>query len=72
MVAAVVLSVAMLVSVTTLVAQGNPSEHFLEYSEDNFKAQFISGNLTASMPRDWPRVDFQHSENLFAPMFEIG
>jgi hypothetical protein len=72
MVAAVALSVAMLVSVTALVALGDPPEHFLEYSEDNFKTQFISGNLTASMPRDWPRVDFQHSENLFAPMFEIG
>ena len=66
------LTAVLMVSVTTLVVLGAPSEHFLEYSEDNFKAQFISGNLTASVTDDWPRVDFQHSENLLAPMFEIG
>ncbi len=72
MIAIAALSIAMLVLVTTMTSLGAPSDHFLEYSEDNFKAQFISGNLTASMPRDWPRVDFQHTDNLFAPMFELG
>ena len=62
----------MLLSVSATAALGKPTEHFLEYSEDNFKVQFISGNLTASVTRDWPRVDFQHSANLLAPMFEIG
>lgn len=71
-VVAAVLSIAMLVSVTALAVLGAQSERFLDWSEDNFKVQFISGNLTASITRDWPRVDFQHSANLFAPMFEIG
>jgi len=70
---AAALSVAMLASVAVLAALGEPqNEAFLDYSEDNFKVQFISGNLTASVTRDWPRVDFQHSDNLLSPMFEVS
>jgi hypothetical protein len=46
--------------------------HFLDYSEDNFKVVFISGNLTAAVTHDWPRVVFQHSSALLAPTFEVG
>lgn len=48
------------------------AEHFLDYSEDNFKVVFISGNLTAAVTYDWPRVVFQHSTALLAPTFEVG
>ncbi len=47
-------------------------EHFLDYSEDNFKVVFISGNFTAAVTHDWPMVVFQHTTNLFAPTFEVG
>lgn len=48
------------------------TEHFLDYSEDNFKVVFISGNLTAAVTSDWPRVVFQHTTALLAPTFEVG
>jgi hypothetical protein len=62
----------MLVSVAALYAPVASAEHFLEQSEDPYKVQFISGNLTASVTKNWPRVDFQHSQNLLSPMFEIS
>jgi hypothetical protein len=53
-------------------AQAADEQHFLDYSVDNFKAVFVSGNLTAAVTFDWPRVVFQHSTNLFAPSFEVS
>lgn len=47
-------------------------EHFLDYSEDNFKVVFISGNLTAAVTHDWPRIVFEHSTDPFSPTFEVG
>ena len=47
-------------------------EHFLDYSEDNFKVAFISGNLTAAVTHDYPRVVFHHSTDPFSPTFEVG
>ena len=47
-------------------------EHFLDYSEDNFKVAFMSGNLTASVTHDYPRVVFYHSSDPFSPTFEVG
>lgn len=46
--------------------------HFLDFSEDNFKVVFISGNLTVAFTRDWPRAVFEHSTDLLTPTFEIG
>ena len=66
-----VLSIAMVTSVAMAAAVGEP-EHFLDYSEDTYKSKFISGKFTASVTKVWPRVDFQHSDNLLAPMFEVG
>jgi len=48
------------------------AQHFLEQTEDTYKVQFISGNLTASVTKNWPRVDFKHTLNLLSPMFEIS
>jgi len=47
-------------------------EHFLDYSEDNFKVAFMSDNLTAAVTHDWPRVVFHHSTDPFSPTFEVG
>jgi hypothetical protein len=47
-------------------------EHFLDFSKDNFKVSFISGNLTAAITYAWPRVIFQHSTDLFSATFEVG
>ena len=64
------LCVAAIVIPASSVVSG--AEHFLDYSEDNFKVVFISGNLTAAVTHDWPRVVFQHSAALLAPTFEVG
>jgi len=47
-------------------------DHFLDYSEDNFKVAFMSDNLTAVVTHDYPRVLFHHSTDPFSPIFEVG
>jgi len=47
-------------------------QHFLDYSEDNYKVAFMSGNLTAAVTHDHPRVVFYHSTDPFSPTFEVG
>ncbi len=47
-------------------------EHFLDYSEDNFKVVFISGNMTIAVTHNWPRMVFEHSTDPFSPTFEVG
>ncbi len=68
---AVLLCTTMLLSVLAnpVVAK---EEHFLDYSEDNFKAVFMSGNLTVAVTHDWPRMVFEHSTDPFTPTFEVG
>lgn len=44
---------------------------FLTYAVDEFKTGFESGNLTASITHDWPRVAFYHSNDMFSPTFLI-
>lgn len=39
---------------------------------DETKVSIVSGNLTVAVTRDWPRVIFQHSTDLFSPTFDIG
>jgi len=69
-------AVSMLCSLLLVSCVALPSfadeEHFLDYSEDNFKAAFISGNFTAAVTHDYPRVVFQHSTDPFSPTFEVG
>lgn len=67
---ATLLCAAALVIPVSAVVSG--AEHFLDYREDTFKIVFISGNLTAAMTYDWPRVVFQHTTALLAPTFEVG
>jgi len=47
-------------------------EHFLSFSEDSFKVVFVSGNLTAAVTHDWPRVVLWHTNDPFTPTFELG
>jgi hypothetical protein len=53
----------------TVVAK---EEHFLDYSEDNFKVVFISGNMTVAITHNWPRIIFEHTTDPFSPTFEVG
>ncbi len=71
-IAAVAMCIAALVSAGVLWPQRASGDHFLQESEDPYKVQFISGNLTAAVTKNWPRVDFQHTDNLLSPMFEIS
>jgi hypothetical protein len=47
-------------------------EPFLDFSVDNYKVNFISGNLTASVTYEWPRIIFSHSTDPFSPTFELS
>lgn len=68
---AVLLCTTMLLSVLAEPTAAK-EEHFLDYSEDNFKAAFMSGNLTVAVTHDWPRMFFKHSTDPFTPTFEVG
>ena len=63
---------AFLLSVLAPAARGDVPEHFLDYSEDNFKVVFISGNLTAAVTHDWPRIVWWHSTAPLSPTFEVS
>jgi len=68
----IAVAVAGLLLVMPLGAAGEEPQHFLEFSEDNYKTAFISGNFTAVVTRDLPRVVFLHTHNLLSPYFGVG
>ena len=67
-----VISAAFLVADCSALASGAPEEHFLDFSVDNYKVSFISGNLTAAVTYAWPKIVFQHSTDPFSATFEVG
>ena len=71
-IAASLLCCTLLLSCATIPSKADDEEHFLDYSEDNFKVAFMSDNLTAAVTHDWPRIVFHHSTDPFSPTFEVG
>lgn len=63
------LSTALLLSLAPLGTLAEEPVHFLDFSEDNFKIALISGNFTASVTRDIPRVVFLHTHAMLSPTF---
>ncbi len=63
-----------IVVVAAAIAWPRPANarHFLAYSEDSFKTAFASGNLTAAVTHDWPRVVFEHATDPFSSTFQVG
>ena len=55
----------------SLLLSGTP-KHFLNYSEDNYKIAFVSGNFTAAVTRDVPRVVFGHAHPVLSPEFGVS
>jgi hypothetical protein len=68
---AILLCTVVLMAVQVSTARAK-EQHFLDYSEDNYKVVFISGNLTAAITHDWPRIVFEHTTDPFSPTFEVG
>ncbi len=67
-----VLSAALLLLLSlSLLLPGTP-KHFLNYSEDNYKIAFASGNFTAALTRDMPRVVFGHTHPVLSPEFGVS
>ena len=67
-----VLSAALLLLLSlSLLLPGTP-KHFLNYSEDNYKIAFASGNFTAALTRDMPRVVFGHAHPVLSPEFGVS
>ena len=63
---------AMLASGLPIRAASDVPEHFLGSSEDSFKIAFMSGNFTASITRDMPRVVFLHAHAVVSPTFVVS
>jgi len=66
-----------LVVIQTACFFAAPSEasaraHFLEYNVDNYMAAFRSGNFSASVTLDWPRVVFSHIGSYLGPIFDVS
>jgi hypothetical protein len=67
-----VLSAALLLLLSlSLLLPGAP-KHFLNYSEDNYMIAFVSGNFTAALTRDMPRVVFGHTHPVLSPEFGVS
>lgn len=64
-------AVVLLAAQASTIVQAK-EQHFLDYSEDNYKVVFMSGNFTAAITHDWPRVVFEHTTDPFSPTFEAG
>lgn len=47
-------------------------DYSLYVSVDETKVNIVSGNLTAAIPFEWPRVIFHHTEDPFSPTFDVG
>lgn len=62
----------MLAAVSSVPVARADDEHFLDFSVDNYKVSFISGNLSAAVTYAWPRVIFQHLTDPLSPSFEVG
>jgi len=69
---AVAVLLAALIAAGSVCAQDEDEVPFLSHSVDDYKTAFVSGNLTAAVTHDWPRVAFYHTNDRFSPTFEIG
>lgn len=61
-----------LLLVLPLGAAAEEQEHFLDFSEDSYKIAFLSGNFTAVVTRDIPRVVFLHNHAYLSPYFGVS
>jgi len=69
--------VALIIGILIGGIMAAPSEalaraHFLEYNIDNYMVAFRSGNLSASVTIDWPRVIFSHIKSYLSPTFDVS
>lgn len=67
-----VMSVATLIAGPILLTVSDPPPHFLDYSEDNYKVVFISGNFTAKVTKVKPMVVFEHTNPVLSPTFAVS
>jgi hypothetical protein len=70
-VVAVLCAALLLLLSLSLLIPGTP-KHFLNYSEDRYKIAFGSGNFTAALTRDMPRVVFGHAHPVLSPEFGVS
>ena len=61
---------ALLALSSTVVSDTDDYELYV--SIDDAKVNFLSGNFSVAVTRDWPRVIFKHEGDLFSPTFEVS
>lgn len=66
----VVMSVLMTLTLTQCVIAED--DYSLDVDIDQTKVSIVSGNLTAAITFDWPRVIFHHTVDPFSPTFDVG
>lgn len=54
------------------LAETSQEDYQLLVSVDDTKVGFVSGNFTVAITLDWPRMIFWHTNDPFAPTFEVG
>ncbi len=67
-----VLCVTMLLAGPFVATASTSYAHFIDYSEDNYKVVFISGNFTAKVTKIKPMVVFEHTNPVLSPTFSVS
>lgn len=63
---------ALLMNILPYEARGDGTGYSIVVTSGESEIGIISGNLTAYITSDWPRMLFQHSTSPFTPHFDVG
>jgi len=69
---AAVVCLALLLNFIPHDARGESPSYAMIVTPSESHIEIVSGNLTASITADWPRVLFKHSTSPFTPTFDVG
>jgi hypothetical protein len=63
---------SLLLTVVQTGGGADAEDYTLSATEGETQVNFESGNFSVAITRDWPRVIFWHSTDIFSPTFEVG
>ena len=69
---AIVATACLVTLALSSTVESDADDFALYVSVDDAKVNFLSGNFSVAVTRDWPRVIFKHEGDLFSPTFEVS
>jgi len=67
----VALLVVLLLLLSVSLYRPNEPPYFLSYTDSNYSVTFVSGNFSAAVTKDMPRVVFSHTNAVLSPEFAL-